>query len=465
MPKFAKRFLFVCAVLLVAAAVVLLCINIYLQSSGVQQRIRTAASRSLGAEIEVGSTSYTPWNGLVLRDIKIPEPNSPGHMMVEATALRLRFALFPLFGQRFVVTECSLFEPKLTVRQQATGDWLVPLPPARTPEISVSPSGDAVPSSSAIKGPSFKAELQFFRLAGATLSFVDAKGHLVLFAERCDIDAHINKDLSATGAFEVGRMEIEGALKPRHIKGPFTWDGKALDLSEIKGQLAGGAILGKCRVETGATSTFDLNLQLNEILLKRLFSDANLSPGKTDGQLNGQLSLKGDPKTSSSLEGTGHFELVNAKLKPVDFLSKIGDVLGIDELRLLQLKDATVDLTVHDERVQVSSTLSSENLQLTGAGPIRFNGKMNIDAKLRVNRKIQAQLQGLLSHNFVPTDDPEFRQVSFSVTGKIDNPKTDLVDKVIGINTQDVGGLLKSFFRAPSPKKTNDTPAPQPSNN
>lgn len=430
-----------------------------------QQRIRTAASRSLGAEIAVGSTSYTPWNGLVLRDIKIPEPNSPDRMMVEANALRLRFALFPLFAQRFVVTECSLFEPKLTVRQQPAGDWLVPLPPARTPEISVSPSGDAVPSAPSIKGPSFKAELQFFRLAGATLSFVDAKGHLVLFAERCDIDAHIGQNLSATGSFEVGRMEIQGSLKPRHIKGPFTWDGKALDLSEIKGQLAGGEILGKCRVETGETSMFDLNLQLNDILLKRLFSDANLSPGKTDGQLNGQLSLKGDPKTSSSLEGTGHFELVNAKLKPVDFLSKIGDVLGIDELRLLQLKAATVDLTVHDERVQVTSILSSENLQLTGAGPIRFNGKMNIDAKLRVNRKIQAQLQGLLSHNFVATDDPEFREVSFSVTGKIDNPKTDLVDKVIGINTQDVGGLLKSFFRSPSPKKTNDTPAPQPSNN
>ncbi|CAN5746378.1 hypothetical protein BH09VER1_BH09VER1_11380 [soil metagenome] len=461
MPKFAKRFLFVCAALLIAAAIVLLIINIYLQSSGVQQRIRTAASRALGAEISVGSTSYTPWNGLVLRDIKIPEPNSTDRMMVEATALRLRFALFPLFGQRFVVTECSLFEPKLTVRQMATGDWLVPLPPARTPEISVAPSTDVAPSAP-IKGPSFKAELQFFRLTGATLTFIDAKGHLILFAERCDIDARIDKNLSATGSFEVGRAEIAGALKPRHVKGPFSWDGKALDLSEIKGQLASGEILGKCRIETGENSMFDLSLQLNEILLKRLFSDANLSPGKTEGQLKGTLSLKGDPKTSSSLEGTGHFELVNAKLKPVEFLSKIGEVLGIDELRLLQLKDATIDLTVHDERVQVSSVLSSENLELTGSGPIRFNGKMNIDAKLRVNRKIQRQLQGVLSRNFVATDDPEYRQVAFSITGKIDNPKTDLVDKVIGM---DVGGLFKSLFRAPSPRKSNDTPAPEPSNN
>lgn len=456
MPKFAKRFLLVCAVIVAAAAVVLLSINIYLQSSGVQQRIRTAASRALGAEISVGSTSYTPWNGLVLRDLKIPDPDSADRMMIEATALRLRFAFFPLFEQRFVVTECSLFEPKLTVRQLGTGDWRIPLPPARTPEISVTPSGDSHAPSSGVKGPSFKAELKYFRLAGATLNFIDAKGHLVLFAERVDIEAYIEKNLTATGSFEVGRMEVEGSLKPRHIKGPFSWDGKALDLSEIKGQLAAGEILGKCRIESGNDPSFDLTLQLKEVLLKRLFSDANLSPGKTDGQLQGILTLKGDPRTSDSLEGNGHFELVDAKLKPVEFLSKIGEVLGIDELRLLQLKAATIDLTIHDERVQVSSVLSSENLQLTGEGPIRFNGKMNIDAKLRVNRKIQQQLQGVLSRNFVQTDDPEYRQVAFSITGKIDNPKTDLVDKVIGM---DVGGLFKSLFRAPTPKKTNSDPA------
>lgn len=456
MPKFAKRFLFVCAGLLVAIAIFLLIINIYLQSSGVQQRIKTAASRSLGAEITVGSTSYTPWNGLVLRDIKLPDPYLPNHMMLEAAALRLRFAVFPLFTQRFVVTECILFEPKLTARQMENGEWLIPLPPARTEEIAVQPQSNEGNASapSAIKGPSFKAELQYFRLGSATLNFVDAKGRLVLFAERCDIEAHIDKNLNAYGSFLVNRMEISGSLKPRHIKGPFSWSNKVLDLPEIKAQLANGDILGKCRVETGEPSKFDLTLQLKGAELRKLFADANISPGKTSGQLQGNLSLSGDPRSSSSLEGTGHFELVEAKLKPVDFISKIGELFNIDELRLLQLKDAFIDLKVHDQRVELNSVLTSENLQLLGSGPIRFNGKMNIDAKLRVNRKLQQQLQGMLSSAFVQTDDPEYRQLSFAITGKMDDPKTDLsMKKVIGL---DVGGIFKNLFGAPQPKK-NDT--------
>jgi len=104
--------------------------------------------------------------------------------MVEAAALRLRFAFFPLFQQRFVVTECSLFEPKLIVRQLPSGDWLIPLPPARTPEIAVTPQGESTTPSTPIKGPSFKAELQLFRLSGATLTFIDAKGRLILFAAK-----------------------------------------------------------------------------------------------------------------------------------------------------------------------------------------------------------------------------------------------------------------------------------------
>jgi hypothetical protein len=37
---------------------------------------------------------------------------------------------------RFVITECTLFEPKLIVRQLENGDWLIPLAPApaRAPE-------------------------------------------------------------------------------------------------------------------------------------------------------------------------------------------------------------------------------------------------------------------------------------------------------------------------------------------
>ena len=59
------------------------------------------------------------------------------------------------------------------------------------------------------------------------------------------------------------------------------------------------------------------------------------------GILQGSLDMNGDPRDSASLNGIGHFELVSAQLKPVEFLVKLGELLQIDELQLLKLSDAT----------------------------------------------------------------------------------------------------------------------------
>jgi uncharacterized membrane protein len=75
-PRFAKRCFFLAAGFLVAAAIVLLCINLYLHSDGVEQRIRAAALQSLGTEVKIRSTMYTPWSGLVLRGISVADPKT-----------------------------------------------------------------------------------------------------------------------------------------------------------------------------------------------------------------------------------------------------------------------------------------------------------------------------------------------------------------------------------------------------
>ncbi len=467
MSQFAKRFLFFAAAALVAAAIVLLCVNIYLQSAGVQERIRASAARSLGTDLKIGSTLYTPWDGLVLRGLRIADPGANGDAIVEAAALRIRFAMFPLFQRRFVVKELALFEPELIVRQMENGEWLVPLPPARTPEIAIPPGGaPEVPPPSA-KPASFKAELQRFRIGGGTIVFLDAKSRPVLKLEKSNIDARISSDAAATGTYRIGHADFASALHPRRIEGTFTWNGHALELPDITGNLAGGEISGNFRLENGAEPAFAFALQFAGVQLKRLALESKIDSSKTDGTLIGSIGLTGDPRNSDSLEGKGHFELLEAQLKPVDFLSKLGELLRIEELQLLKLSEAKIDLTIEDKKVNVDGIfLKSENIILKGTGPVRFDGKMNIDAKLLVNSRLQQQLKGLLGKNFVPAEDPEYRQLPFSVTGKLSSPKTDLLDKIIGINIgQDVGGLLKNLFRAPAPPKSADDKPNVPSDN
>ena len=462
MPIFAKRFLFIAAGVLVAAAIVLLCVNLYLQSDGVQQRIRDAAVRSLGSEVKIRSSMYTPWSGLVLRGISVPDPTNANPSVAEATALRIRFGLSPLLKRRFVMTECTLFEPRLIVRQLENGDWVIPLPPAATkpPEAPREPSLVA-------KGASFKAELQHFRLRGGSVTFLNAKNRAIVTLERMDVSGQIALDGSAAGIFEIGKADLFSSLRPRKVGGAFAWDGKVLDLPEIQGSLAAGKLTGKFRVESGEQPSFVLGLQLAGVLLRKLAEEAQLEPGKTEGTLHGWIQLAGDPRDSDSVNGSGHFELVSATLKPVEFLTKLGELLQIDELQLLKLSDARLDLTIRDERVQVDDIiLRSDNLILRGKGPVRFNGKLNIDAQLLFNSKLQNQLKGVLGKNLVDSEDPDYRQIPFTVTGRIDNPKTDLLDKLIGAKVgQDVGGMLMNILRSSAPQKTEEKKEEKPSGN
>ena len=455
MPKFAKRFLFAAAILVAAIALILLCINLYLQSGGVQQRIRDTAAKAIGTEINIRSTTYTPWEGLVLRGISIPDSTAPNINVVEAAALRIRFALPPLLQQRFVVTECALFEPKLIVRQLENGDWLIPLP-RRAPEPA--PAPPEVPSAPKVKGPSFKAELQRFRLGAGQISFLNAKNRTVLLLEKSDIDATIAPDLTAQGTIGIGRMNVGGVLKPHKVGGPFTWDGRIFELPEIQGSLAGGRLTGKFHLENGEAPTYTLAARLDGVLLKRLADEAGVEPGKTEGRLNGSVDLAGDPRNTDSLAGKAHFELIEAQLKPIELLSQLGELLQIDELQLLKLSEARVDLSIGNDRVQLDDVfLKSENLILTGQGPIRFNGKMKVEARLLINTKLQQQLKGILGNNFVESENPDYRQLPFTVSGKVDSPKTDLLDKLTGINIgQDVGGLLQNLFRAIPQQKKDD---------
>jgi hypothetical protein len=91
---------------------------------------------------------------------------------------------------------------------------------------------------------------------------------------------------------------------------------------------------------------------------------------------------------------------------------------------------------------------------------------MNLDAQLLFNLKLQNQLRGVLGKNLVDSEDPEYRQIPFTVTGRIDNPKTDLLDKLIGAKVgQDVGGMLMNILRSSAPQKTEDKKEEKPPGN
>src|SRR5262249_39325177 len=106
---------------------VLLGVNLYVQSQGAQAKIQQELTRSLGVPLKIRSMSVTPWDGLELSGITIPQtsPICSKHFL-EAKTFRLRVRFLSLFSQRLVIKEVSLVNPRVVWPQDAEGKWRLP---------------------------------------------------------------------------------------------------------------------------------------------------------------------------------------------------------------------------------------------------------------------------------------------------------------------------------------------------
>jgi len=136
-------------------------------------------------------------------------------------------------------------------------------------------------------------------------------------------------------------------------------------------------------------------------------------------------------------------------------LIALGQLLQIDELRQLHFDQAEVRYHIKPGGiVNIDELLfRSQNIRLAAKGTVSFEGKLNLESQLAVSDKIRHQLFRAIRDNFRQMDEPGYFAVSFEVTGTVDHPKTNLMDKLIGRDLKDLGSVINSFLGGKSEQK------------
>src|SRR5262249_49726789 len=108
--------------------------------------------------------------------------------------------------------------------------------------------------------------------------------------------------------------------------------------------------------------------------------------------------------------------------------------------------------------------LRSPNIRLTATGTINFKGKLHLDSQLALNDKVRRQLFSPVRENFLPlADEPGYAALDFKISGTVDRPKSDWMNKLAGRALQDWGGVISSLFgHAKKKKKEESAAAPPP---
>jgi uncharacterized protein involved in outer membrane biogenesis len=429
--KVAKAILITLAVVVVAAVLGLIGINLYVQSPGARTRIQNELSRAMNTPLRITNTSLSPWGGLRINGITVPGETGT---LLDAASFRANYRFLPLFRRELSIREMVIDRPKIVWAQNAEGRWIWPQLPKREdvevkPETETEQPGDK-------KQDRFRMKVGGFRITNGSIELLDRE------QKRLALLTDINLAYKDAGKDEIkgdatiaraawGEREGE-SIALTNLRTPFTYHDGELNLPELQADLAAGEVQGSVKVRPKERkSPFELNVKFERVDVATMAAEAGWAPGSASGTLGGSLAAKGSGREIERLKGEGHIELVRGQFRQLDFFRTIGQALGIPELADLRLKQGRADFRLADEKTHVENLLlEAPDLQLSAKGVARFDGKLALDARLAVSDRIR--LPGFVKDSFTATDTPGQLAIDFKIAGRTDRPRTDLAEKLVG---------------------------------
>ena len=470
------------------ALLILLGVNMYVQSRGTQARIQQELSQRLGTTLRIQRISVTPWWGLKLTGITIPQSQpgvSPDFLTAKTFRLRIRFS--SLFGGHLVIKEISLVNPEVVWAQNADGKWRIPSVPveataapppitvaAATPLVSAPPAEQnaVVPNAPANSPPpviaqtenkaSFTPEVQGVTVIRARFRFLDEKLKSVATFEDVDFRSNFRTATDLHGNIAIAKTSLRDRFFLQQLQSPLHYDSTELDFSQISARAGEGEITGRFTIQPQAEdSPFTVSIRFKDVQADKIISEAGGNLGTVVGKLEGHLDASGKTADPDALSGSGEIILHDGQVRQYSLLMALGQLLQIQELQQLRLDQAQVKYHINPGVVTIDELVfRSENIRLSATGTVSFDGKLQLESQLAVNEKMRSQLFRAIRDNFKPIDEPGYTAVSFQVGGTVGRPKTNLMDKLIGRDLKDLSSVITGLIGGgKSKKKPAEAPA------
>ena len=341
---------------------------------------------------------------------------------------------------------------------------------AAPPVVPTTPDG-AEPTRPA--STAFKPEVRRVKLHNGSFRFLDEKGKPVALFEGVGFRSNFRSATALSGNASIAKTSLRDRFFLEQLRTPLSYDPRELDLSQLEAKAAGGTVSGRFTMRPGdADSPFQVMVKFQDLSADRIVSEARGPTGMVQGKLEGSLEAAGNVGDPNALTGVGEIRLREGRVRGYGLLVALGQLLKIDELTELKLEESHVKYRITPGVVTIDELLlNSPNIRLSATGTVGFDGVLRLESQLAINERVRRQLFSMVRENFKPIELPGFTAVSFQITGTVDRPQSNLMDKVVGAGLRDLGGVIDSLFgrnrrdRAKK-KKANEliqpTPAGQP---
>ncbi|MDQ2919187.1 MAG: AsmA family protein, partial [Verrucomicrobiota bacterium] len=365
MKKLSRVLLFVAGGLLAILVAALLAVNLYVQSQRTHARIQEELSQRLGTTLRIQRISVTPWFGLKLTGITMPQtqPGISGDFL-RADTFRLRIGLSSLFSGRLVINEISLVSPKVTWAQNADGKWRLPSSaPAKEeesaiesePPLAQSPGPNESPIAAASTTPpvsppakgtetrsvSFTPEVRRVNLSQGDFHFLDEKGAPVASFDGVRFRSDFRSATELSGRATIKKISLRNRFFLNDLESPVEYDPDRVHFSEIHAQAGEGEITGEFDLhQAEEDSPFMAKVNFRGVQVDSVMSEAGGPAGMLKGRIEGKLDARGKTADANALNGVGEIYLRDGEVRRYSLLVALGQLLQLDDLAQLKLDQA-----------------------------------------------------------------------------------------------------------------------------
>lgn len=434
----------VVGVLILAIAIISLSLNSYIHSPAFKAEVETRASQSLGGPVQVQSVDFDVFRGVKLQglvtQIDPAHAAGQGSLRVQVASVNCTYSLAELLAWKLRLTGVTLDQPQLVLTKepaQAHGSSAI----SHTITSNSAATGE---TSSSGKSMPFQFTLDRAKVNDGNVTILDAAGAQVVDLKGVNADANTSgyydgRDMD--GTFKVATI-IASGMQVKNFSTPFTYRANYLSAKPFEATAFDGNISGAYLLDGATPSILDVNakgLDVAKILA------ATGAAGKLTGSLDVQSKWRG--AKSGDLTGEGDAQITGGRLENVKILQEVGTILRVSELNSPTITKAQTHFVVINHETRFNALqIDSPLFQITGNGKVGFNGELNADLVLTLQRSLMTKIPNEINGSFIQKQDGS-GSISFHVSGTTSDPKTNLMERIGGgVLKSNVNKIINKFF-------------------
>ncbi len=420
-------------------------LNRWLKSPELHAQVERELSLALKMPLKFKTLSISVFGGLSAQGVTVPDR---GHNFFEATSFNAKNDLLALARGKVVFNEIQVNSPRFFLVQRPNGEWKLPdLPPDLQAELdakkkakkAAKPKDDSeTKTAEATPKPRKNSDVRVGRIkisnGSAELLSHDGKPFLTALS----IGSLVSdvRDDNVAGFVSIGRFVWHGNIAATEMKANVSYSEKGIVVEKLTAQMGGGAVTGGFANKAEQPGPpFSLKLMLEGVDVSRAAMDADAPPPDLDGIVSGTLELRGIGNNKKSFTGKTTFTLRNGSSRGIDWINQLGEVVQQEDIDLeaFQIDEMKGEMQIGGDRVFIKSlTFNSPPLAMTATGQSRLDGtKLDLKANFLADKTFLTKRPNIETQ-FGPADANNMRSVPFLLTGSLEKPKQNLMEKLTG---------------------------------